>query len=153
VKKGLKIAVIAVVVILIVAQFVRPDRTNPPVDPAATLYAATEVPADVKSILDRSCSDCHSNQTTYPWYSQVTPVNWWLADHIAEGRRELNVSEYNTYQPRKKAKKLEEICEQVKTGEMPLPSYTIIHRDAALTQSDIETLCNWTNAERARLGQ
>ena len=152
-KKALKIAAIAIVVILIVAQFVRPDRTNPPVDPSQTLYASTAVPADVKTILDRSCNDCHSNETSYPWYSQVTPVNWWLADHIAEGRRELNVSEYGTYQQKKKVRKLDEICQQVQDGEMPLPSYTIIHRDAILSDQDKQTLCTWTEQEKGRLNQ
>ena len=152
-KKALKIAAVAVVVILVVAQFVRPDRTNPPVDPSHTLYASTAVPADVKTILDRSCNDCHSNETSYPWYSQVTPVNWWLANHIAEGRRELNVSEYGTYQQKKKVRKLDEICQQVQDGEMPLPSYTIIHRDAILSDQDKQTLCTWTEQEKSKLNQ
>lgn len=152
-KKALKIAAIAIVVVLAVAQFIRPDQTNPAVDPAQTLYASTEVPAEVKAVLDRSCSDCHSSQTIYPWYTNISPISWWLQNHINDGRRQLNLSEWNTYQPRRKGKKLEEICEQVKSGEMPLPSYLIVHRDAALSPSDIELLCNWAAGEQARIGQ
>ena len=153
VKKALKIAVAVIVLLVVVAQFIRPDRANPPVDPAQTMYASMVVPADVKAVLDRSCNDCHSNQTTYPWYTNISPLSWWLQNHINEGRHELNVSEWNTYQPRKKAKKLEEACEQVRAGEMPLPSYLVVHRDAALTQSDIDLLCKWSEEARAQTGQ
>ena len=152
-RKALKIAAAVVFLVLAVAQFIRPDRAVPPIDPTETLYASAEVPADVQNVLNRSCNDCHSNQTAYPWYSNISPVSWWLQNHIREGRRELNISEWNTYQPRKKGKKLEEICEQVRSGEMPLPSYLIIHREAVLSQSDIDLLCTWSGVEKARIGQ
>jgi hypothetical protein len=152
-KKALKIVVVVVVVLLVLIQFVRPDRTNPPIDPAEALEASMQVPADVRMVLNRSCADCHSNATTYPWYSNISPVSWFLANHINEGRRELNFSVWNTYADRKKAKKLEEICDQVRAGEMPLPSYLWIHRDAELSDSDRPLLCDWANAERAKIPQ
>ena len=113
---------------------------------ADTIQAGMTVPPDVDMVLTRSCGDCHTNSTVYPWYSQVQPVAWWLSNHIAEGRRELNLSTFNTYPARKKKKKLEEICEQVKSGEMPLPSYTIVHRNAVLTDTEKEAICKWTEA-------
>jgi hypothetical protein len=153
VKKIVKIVAIVVVLLFLLIQFVRPDRNNPAVNPADTLEATTKVPENVKAVLARSCADCHSNETTYPWYSNVAPFSWLLADHIRDGRRELNISEWGTYPARKKTKKLEEICEQVSEGEMPLSSYLWIHRDAALTDADRGLLCDWAKAERARIGQ
>lgn len=133
----------------IVAQFFRPNRENPPIAQSETLQAATKVPADVQAILTRSCSNCHSNETSYPWYSNISPFSWFLSGHIEDGRRELNISIWNTYSPSKKSKKLEEICEQVEAGTMPLPSYLWIHRNAALIDSEPKLLCDWTAAEKA----
>jgi hypothetical protein len=150
-RKILKIAVIALVAGFIILQFIRPDFTNPPLIAGDTLTASAQVPADVQQILTRSCNDCHSNQTVYPWYSKVTPFNWFLADHIADGRRQLNFSVWNTYSTDKKIKKLDEICEQVEHSYMPLPSYLWIHRDAVLEESQAKALCEWANTESARL--
>ena len=152
-KKILKIVAVVVVVLLVAIQFVRPDKTNPPTDPAATLEATTSTPPEVAAILARSCADCHSNNTYYPWYAQVSPVSWWLRNHINEGRRELNISEFGTYNDKKKGRKLHEVCEQVQQKEMPLPSYLWIHRDAALTDNDIRVLCDWAEGERAKYPQ
>ena len=152
-KKALKIMAIVLVVAFIGIQFIRPDFTNPSVNPAETLYAATEVPENVKTILNRSCADCHSNETKYPWYSKIQPSARFLADHIREGRRELNLSVWNTYEPRRKRKKLAEICEQVQQKEMPLPSYLWIHWNAKMSEADIKTLCDWTEAESAKIAE
>ena len=145
-KKALKIALIVLVVVFVIAQFIRPDRSAPAIDPAQTLEASAVVPADVKMILQRSCADCHSNPTTYPWYSNISPASWWLQDHINKGRHEMNFSEWATYSAKKKNKKLEEICEQVTSREMPLPSYLWIHRDAALSDDEIAALCSWSRS-------
>jgi hypothetical protein len=149
-KKALKIIAIVAVIALIAIQFFQPDRTNPQIVAADTLQASMQVPAEVDAILTRSCGDCHSDKTVYPWYSNVSPVSWWLANHIAEGRRELNMSVWNTYSSKKKSKKLEEVCEQVESGEMPLPSYLWIHRYAVLREGESKTICDWANSERAK---
>ena len=145
-----KIVLVALAVIFALIQFVRVDKSNPPVVAENSMEAAINVPADIQQILARSCNDCHSNKTVYPWYTQVAPVSWWLRNHINEGRRELNISEFATYNDRKKGKKLEEICEQVRSGEMPLPSYLIVHSEAPLSESDKNALCDWSNSERAK---
>ena len=150
-KKILKIAAIVIVAALIVVQFIRPDFTNPPVNEAETLEASVQVPENIKAIMNRSCSDCHTNTTVYPWYSQISPVSWWLKNHIDEGRRELNFSVWATYQPKRKAKKLEEVCEQINEKEMPLPSYTWVHRDAILSAEESKVLCDWATAEKAKI--
>jgi len=150
-KRAVKIVAIVLVAGFVVIQFFPIDQTNPPIVAAETIEAGTVVPADISEILGRSCVDCHSNNTRYPWYSNVQPSAWFLKDHIDEGRRELNFSVFNTYTAKKKAKKFQEICEQLEAGEMPIPSYVWIHRDAALSDSDRTTLCEWAKAEQAKL--
>lgn len=145
--KWVKRIALVLVVLLVAAQAVRPDLTNPPIDPAKELRA----PAHVQQILDRSCIDCHSHRTRYPWYSQVSPLSWWLKDHINEGRGELNISEFATYTPKKAEHKLEEVCEMVEKGEMPLKSYLPLHPSAKLSDADRQTLCAWTKEERTRI--
>lgn len=151
IKKILKIVAILLVVSFIVIQFFRPDRTNQPEVLADTLEASTDVPPDVDAILSRSCVDCHSNRTVYPWYSNVAPVSWLVANDIRDGRGQVNFSVWNTYDTSKKVRKLDAMCEQVEKGDMPLPSYLWIHRNSVLRPGDSETICNWTEAENNRL--
>lgn len=150
-KRVLKIALISIALMFLGLQFVRPDFSNPPVNPSETIEATAAVPEDIKRLLARSCKDCHSNETIYPWYSNVSPFSWFLADHIAEGRHELNFSIWGTYDSRKRVQKLEEICEVLEAGEMPLPSYLWIHRDAVLTEADAKLMCDWARSEKARI--
>lgn len=148
--KYLKIAFIVLAVTFIAIQFYRPDFNNPPVVESENLFTG-QVPENVKAILVRSCNDCHSNETVYPWYSQISPSSWFLANHIDEGRSEMNFSKWNTYETRRKDHKLEEICEMVESREMPLPSYLWIHWDAKLSDEEIKTLCEWTKQESEKL--
>ena len=101
------------------------------------------VPGDVKSILNRACMDCHSNYTEYPWYAKVQPIGFWLNDHVNDGKRHLNFDEFTTRSVRYQYKKLDETIEMVKENEMPLESYTLIHKDANLTQDEKVALTNW----------
>lgn len=149
--KWLKRAVIALAIIFAAAQFIRPSMTNPPVDESRTLRAKTQVSPEVHAIMERSCNDCHSNKTTWPWYSQIAPTSWYLSFHVNEGRTELNLSDWAAYDTREATHKLEEICEEVKAGEMPMKSYLLIHPSANLSDADKQALCNWTEQERARL--
>jgi hypothetical protein len=150
-KKAIKIVAIVLALAFLVLQVFQIDKANPRVVEGETLEAAINVPADVSQIIARSCNDCHSNKTVYPWYTSVQPNGWFMKDHIDEGRRELNFSVFNTYSKEKKDKKLEEICEEANAGHMPLPSYLWIHRDAALSDSDRQALCDWATETRARL--
>lgn len=150
-KKILKIVVLVVAIAFIAIQFYRPNRTNPQVVQGETLQASTGVPADVAVIISKSCNDCHSNTTIYPWYSNVSPFSWILTKDIEAGRKQMNFSVWNTYTPLKKKKTLEEICEQLETKEMPLPSYLWIHRDAILSESQSKSLCDWANEEGAKI--
>jgi hypothetical protein len=146
-KKFLKAALLVFAIAFVIAQFIRPNRTNPPIHAAQVL----QMPADVRTIFDRSCADCHSNNTTWPWYTNVSPVSWWIWNHVRVGRSELNVSEFNTYSQRKAAHKMEEICEMVQKGEMPLIGYEPLHPTAKLSDADKSRLCEWAKGEEKRL--
>ena len=152
-RRVLKWLVVIAICALLALQFVRPARTNPAVDQSQTIQAHLQVPANVGAILDRSCQDCHSNTTRWPWYSNVAPLSWWVIDHVNDGRRHLNFSEWGGYDTRKARKKLEEICDEVKGGSMPMSSYTQIHGSAKLSPEDVKVLCEWSAAELARIAQ
>ncbi len=152
-KKTLKVFTVVLFVAFIALQFYRPDRIAPPVVEAETLEASTQVPENVEQILTRSCNDCHTHKTNYPWYSQIAPASLFLANHVADGRLSLNLSVWNTYETKRKRRKLDQICEQISEKEMPLPSYLWIHWDAKLSDADVKTLCDWTDKEKARLAE
>jgi cytochrome c551/c552 len=143
--------VVILACLFVVAQFSRPARTNPAVDQSLALQAHVQVSPQIASIIDRSCADCHSNKTRWPWYSNVAPVSWFVIDHVNEGRRHLNFSDWGSLNQREAEGMLNEICKEVKSGSMPLTSYTPMHPDSKLSTEDVKTLCDWTNAERLRL--
>jgi len=134
--------------LLLAIQLVPVARSNTPLNPANVIYAGEVVPSQVRSILDASCQNCHSNQTVWPWYSYVAPVSWLLVHDVKKGRSQLNFSEWNTYSAKRKEQKLEEICEQVMNGDMPDNTYLLIHRGAQLSQQQREDICTWAQAPR-----
>jgi hypothetical protein len=150
-KKALKWFAVVLVVLFLAAQVYRPSRTNPPVDQSKTLQANAHVTPEAASILERSCKDCHSSETRWPWYSNVAPISWFLRSHVDEGRRQLSFSDWGTYAPRKRERKLHEMCEQVESGEMPIRSYLPLHPSAKLTDEDRRVLCEWAHTEEDRL--
>ena len=149
--KWLKRVALAILILFVVAQFVRPNMTNPQVDESRTLQARAQIKPEVYAIMERSCNDCHSNKTTWPWYSQIAPGSWYLSRHVEQGRRELNISDWARYDTRRATHKLEAICDEVKSGEMPMKSYLLLHPSASLSEDDKKALCDWTNEERTRL--
>ena len=135
---------VAFLAVLLGTQLIRPARTNPPVDPSRTLAARVRVTPEAAAVLDRACRDCHSNETTWPWYSNVAPISWLVIDHVRSGRRHFNYSEWAGYEPDKERKLLQEICEETRAGSMPVGSYTLVHRGARLSEADVQALCSWT---------
>lgn len=131
----------AFAVLFVIAQAIVPAKTNPPTDPTKTLKAVRPDLTEAVAVMERSCRDCHSNDTTWPWYSSVAPVSWLVARDVNEGRKELNISEFGTYDAKKQQHKLEEACDQVKNGEMPMWIYTIQHPDAKLQPGDVDRIC------------
>lgn len=131
---------------LVVIQFIKPVKNESSGPQANAITTKHEMPVDVKTILDKACMDCHSNNTRYPWYSNIQPVAWWLADHVKDGKRHLNLDEYTSRSLRYQYHKMEETIEMIEEGEMPLPSYTWAHTDAKLTPEEKATLTRWATS-------
>lgn len=151
IKKILKIIFVVLVVGFVGMQAIRPTFSNPPVDESQTINSKTQMTPQVASILDRSCRDCHTNKTVWPWYTQIAPVSWWLANHVNDGRRVLNMSEWGKLPKDRQDRKLRQMCDEVQDGQMPLSSYLPMHPTAKLSDQDKKVLCDWTEAERQRL--
>lgn len=142
-RKYLKWVLVGVVVLFAAAQVVRPDRTNPVFDPGVSFSADTTVSAEVRSAIGRACFDCHSNETRWPWYSAVTPVNYLLVNDVEEGRRHLNLSEWGNMKPRKRQRVMEDIADEINSGTMPLAAYRLMHGEAKLSEAEVKLLVLW----------
>jgi Haem-binding domain len=147
--KKLKWILIALFALLAVIQFFRPKMSNPAVDEQRTIQAMTAMPANVSAVLERSCNDCHSSKTSWPWYSRVAPVSWLVANDVNEGRRHLSFSDWASYDDRRATRKLGEMCDEVREGNMPLKSYTWIHPQSKLSEEDKKLICDWTETRRS----
>ena len=147
----LKKVFLVVLFAFVVIQFIHPKKnkaTGSQVNYIGNVYA---VPEDVKIILAKACNDCHTNNTNYPWYTNIQPVDWWMNNHVKDGKKHLNFDEYTNRPLRFQYHKMEEIAEMVKEGEMPLDSYTWGHNEAKLTEAEKNKLLNWADAIRDSL--
>jgi Haem-binding domain len=149
-RQRLRRGLIVVLLLLALAQAYQPDRSNPTTS-ASSIWDDSAVPVDVLAVFERSCADCHSHQTRWPWYSRVAPVSWLCARDVNEGRRHLNLSAWSEVEPYRKFKLLEEICEVIEEGKMPLAIYTSLHPRTKLSRADLEILCAWTKNSRDEL--
>ena len=134
---------VILLVVFVLIQFFRIDKTNPPVNKGMDFLTVKHTPEPLATNIRNACYDCHSNETKYPWYSNIQPVAWFLKDHIDEGRKKLNFSTYATYEPKRQAHKMEEAAEMVENGEMPLESYLLMHPEAKLTDSQKSEMVNY----------
>jgi hypothetical protein len=147
----LKKILIVLLAVLIVIQFIRPKKNKaegPQPNFIGNKYA---IPSDVNVILVKACNDCHSNNTSYPWYANLQPIHWWLDKHIRDGKRHLNYDEYTNRSARYQDHKMEETIEMVEGGSMPLNSYTWTHKDAKLTAEEKKKLIDWANSVREQI--
>jgi len=141
--KKLRILFIFIVAALVLAQFFSIDKTNPTSDKSSDLLSIEKPSAEVAQILHSSCYDCHSNETVWPWYSNVAPISWIVKKHVVEGRDHINFSEWGDYDQEDKGYAAEEMIEEIEDGEMPILGYDIPHPEAKLTQEKQEVLINW----------
>ncbi len=150
-KKILKWMGIGLLIVFLGMQAVQPERSNPPVDESRTLFALVETPPEVRAIIERSCYDCHSHQTRWPWYSYIAPASWLVAADVKEAREHLNLSEWDRYKELRAIAKLDQMCQEVLDDRMPLPAYLWMHPSAKLSQADIDLLCDWVEKARDNL--
>lgn len=130
--KIVKIIAIILLVAFVGIQFIPTTRNQSDTVPSTDFMLVNNVPETIQKKLQVSCYDCHSNNTQYPWYNKIQPVAWFLEDHIKEGKSELNFNDWDNYSDRRKKSKLRSIIKQIESGEMPMDSYTLVHRDAVL---------------------
>jgi hypothetical protein len=140
----LKKILIALTVIVIGIQFIPVNRTNPPVT------QEIDAPSNILSILKTSCYNCHSNETSWPWYSYVAPVSFLVSTDVENARKRVNFSEWDKYDERKKAKKIDAMIEDIEAGDMPLPTYTIVHPEAKLDPEKIKMLKDWATSNKEK---
>lgn len=147
-KKSVRRVLVALLAVLIVMQFIQPDKTNPESPAEADFLAVHNVDGEVGGLIKRACYDCHSNNTRWPWYTSVAPFSYIIADHVEEGREHLNFSEWTSYSADKADHKLEECAEEVEHGEMPLSGYVALHSEADLSNEELEMLVDYFESLR-----
>ncbi|MEP7270721.1 MAG: heme-binding domain-containing protein [Acidobacteriota bacterium] len=145
--KWLKRLVVLLVGLLLVIQVVRPARTNPPIDSTRTIEARTQMNPEIAAILDRSCNDCHSFKTRWPWYTEIAPASWLVVWDVNEAREHLSLSDWGSYNQKKVKHLLEEMNDEVMEGKMPPANYVRLHPEARLSEADKSKLLDWILAE------
>ena len=148
--KIIKKILLFLLVVFVIAQFFGPEKNEGKLESMDSFYAETNPPDDVKLILKESCNDCHSDVTRYPWYNNITPVNFWMAEHVKDGKKHFNISGWENNSVKKKDHKFEELIEMVEEKEMPLPSYTWTHTEAKLTDTQIKSVVEWAKQVRLK---
>lgn len=142
---------IALIAVFIIIQFIKPDKNQSVADTPNDIFAHYQAPDSTRQLIRTACYNCHSNNTVYPWYSEVQPVAWWLSNHIKDAKAELNFSEFASYLPKKADHKLEEVVEMVKEGDMPLKSYSLVHKDSRLTDAQRVEITTWADQLRGQI--
>lgn len=148
--KIIKKILLALLVVLLIAQFFGPEKNEGDIISVNAFYAETNPPAEVKQLLEVSCNDCHSDVTRYPWYNNITPINYWMAEHVNDGKKHFNISKWEGSSLKRKDHKMEELIEMVEEKEMPLPSYTWTHTDAKLSDTQIKSIIDWAKDVRTK---
>lgn len=147
--KIVKKITLALLVVFVLMQFYRPEKNSAQGNHTANFLVETNPPKNIRTVLQQTCYDCHSNHTKYPWYNNVAPISYWLAGHVKHGKGHLNFSEWQDYTVKDKDHKFEEVIEMIEKGEMPLKEYTWTHKKARLTQEERDSILEW--AKRTRL--
>ena len=146
----MKLLLIGLGALILVAgalQMFQPSFANPPVQPGASFEAVAKPPAEVASILNRACADCHSNNTRYPWYSKISPASWLLDRDIRAGRTHLNFSTWSLYSPEMSHLRMTEVCDVIRKGKMPEPQYLLLHSEARLSDAEKTAVCAFAQAQ------
>ena len=152
-KKTFKIGFFVLIGLFLLIQVYRPQRTRTDEITKDHITKAIDVPGNVQSIFKRSCYNCHSEQTDWPWYSNIAPVSWLVISDVTGARAKMNLSQFGKYTKDKQSRELSKICDMITNKDMPPAKYTMIHSDAVLTQEDKDMLCNWANAVSDSLGE
>jgi len=140
VSRRLKEAAVVFIIVFAAAQFVRPERVSPATDARRKTQAQVGTTSGLVAVLDRACSDCHSNATVWSWYTQVAPVSWLVALAVTEGRKAVTFSEWAAYSHDQQRTLLAVSCDDATSGKMP-GRYTLVRPETRLAAQDVETIC------------
>ncbi len=135
-------------VVFFIAQFFGPEKNEGDLASVTAFIAETTPPEDVKVILKKTCFNCHSNVSRYPWYHAITPVNYWLAAHVKDGKKHFNMSQWEGNSVERKDHKFEELIALVENKKMPLKSYTWAHSESKLSKEQIKAITDWAKLVR-----
>lgn len=141
--KILKKIALVLLVLFVVIQFIRPKKNTNKEMTQQHIFNMYPSAENVKTLVGNACNDCHSNNTNYPWYAEVQPIAWWLNDHVQEGKKHFNISEFGAYSLRKQYHKLEEVVDEVKEKKMPLENYTWMHKNSKITDEQRTIIASW----------
>lgn len=144
----LKKILLAIFILVVIAQFFGPEKNQADNSTYSAFVSETNPSEEVLTLLQNSCFDCHSNNTSYPWYSHITPVNYWMSHHVNEGKEHFNISDWTNYSTGKKDHKIHEVIETIENNSMPLDSYTWTHNDAILSDDQKQLIINWAQEVR-----
>jgi len=150
-RRPVKIGVISLIAAVILIQFFRPERNLGEPGSESDMLIVTLPPDSLAVIFRTSCYDCHSDQTSYPWYGSVSPVSWILNRHIQSGKEQLNFSQFGNLEKNQKIGALADICDVLESGSMPLKGYLLVHREARISEQNLNALCSWTEAVALQL--
>lgn len=150
-RKALKLIGFLLLAAIVLIQFFPPDRNNADGKTGISINQVLNVPDSVNEVFKQSCFDCHSNTTRYPWYTSIQPAGWYLANHVKEGKAQLNLDEFGNYSARRQLSKLKSIAESVESEDMPLKSYLLLHPDARMSGHLRTLLINWALKTRDSL--
>jgi len=148
--KIVKRILVFLLIVFVIMQFFGPEKNQGDMASIDAFIADTNPPQAVHETLKAACFDCHSDVTRYPWYNSITPVNYWMANHVDHGKGHFDVSKWDSYSDKKKDHKLDELIEMVEEGSMPLNSYTWTHGDARLSETQITEMINWAIGARLK---
>jgi uncharacterized membrane protein len=151
--KIFKIILLILLIVFVGIQFIPTKRNQSDSVPKNDFMLVNKVPKNINNLIQTSCYDCHSNNTVYPWYSNIQPGSWFMENHIVEGKKELNFNEFGNYSIRKQKSKLKAIAGQIKSDDMPLTSYTLLHRNAILTKENKALLIHWLTKTKDSLSK
>jgi len=146
--KVLKVLLLLILAAFIIIQFWRIDKSNPDFDKNMDLISIENPPTEIAQMLRSTCYDCHSNQTVWPWYSNVAPISWILEQHVEDGRENINFSYWGDFEAEDKIYVLEEMIEEIELAQMPLPGYSITHSDAKLSEAQMQLLIDWLRSQQ-----
>jgi len=150
-RRHIKKAGIIFFILFISIQFIPKKYNKSSITPPSDFMTVFDAPEDIRKIIKISCYDCHSNNTFYPWYNKVQPVAWFLEGHINEAKEALNLNTFGAYSKRRQKTKLKSVISQIMDNEMPLSSYTLMHRDAVISEEEKQLLKDWLTSKRENL--